>query len=78
MDPEMKGKAGMFWSKGGLEGGKYGDGVGWPDVKPWSAGMWLRDFSLVFDVPKVLEVEVDPSARACGSEAQVEDSKKQS
>lgn len=81
MDPTMKGKAGMFWSKGGLEGGRYGDGVGWPDVRPWAAGMWLRDFSLVFDVPKVLEVGSSGSSGASGRETETEtderDSKKQ-
>lgn len=46
----MKGKGGLFWAKGGLEGGKYGDDVLFPDVRPWSMGMWLKDFELEFPV----------------------------
>ena len=48
----MKGRAGFFWHKGGLEGKKYGDNEGFPDVKPWSLGMWLRNFELDFTVGK--------------------------
>ena len=46
----MKGKAGFFWGKGGLEGKKFGDNEGFPDVKPYSLGMWLRNFELDFPV----------------------------
>lgn len=49
----MTGKAGVFWAKGGLPGGKYGDGVGFPDVSLWSFGTWLRDFKLDFPVGKL-------------------------
>lgn len=50
LQPLMKGKMGPFWSNGGLLEGKYGDGIGFPDVKPWSLGLWLRDFHLDFSV----------------------------
>ncbi|KAI0339046.1 hypothetical protein BDW22DRAFT_1336759 [Trametopsis cervina] len=46
----MKGKAGLFKAKGGLEDGKMGDDVGFPDVQPWSVGMWLNEFKLEFPV----------------------------
>ncbi|PSS29781.1 hypothetical protein PHLCEN_2v2929 [Hermanssonia centrifuga] len=44
----MKGKAGLFWGTGGLEGGKYGDEVGFPDVRPWSLGVWIPDADIYF------------------------------
>ena len=46
----MKGKAGFFRSQGALEGEKYGDDVGFPDVQPWKTGMWLTNFELEFYV----------------------------
>lgn len=46
--PHMRGTAGFFRAKGGLEGGKYGDDDGFPDVSPWSIGMWLKDFAASF------------------------------
>lgn len=46
----MKGKAGFFRSGGALEDGQYGDGVGFPDVRPWKTGMWLTNFELDFYV----------------------------
>ncbi|KAJ3538184.1 hypothetical protein NM688_g6555 [Phlebia brevispora] len=46
----LKGRAGFFRCKGALEGGKYGDSVGFPDFRPWSVGMWLRDFELELPV----------------------------
>lgn len=48
--PHMRGKAGLFSAKGGLEGGKFGDGEAFPDITPWSVGMWMRDFRLTFPV----------------------------
>lgn len=51
----MKGKAGFFKSRGGLDGGAYADNIGFPDVKPWSIGMWLREFELEFPVPDILD-----------------------
>ena len=44
--PLMSGKGTAIWGTGGLEGGKYGDGVGMPDVSPWKMGLWLKDFKL--------------------------------
>ena len=32
IEPLMSGKGTVIWGKGGLEGGRYGDGVGMPDV----------------------------------------------
>ncbi|KAH8097115.1 hypothetical protein BXZ70DRAFT_944312 [Cristinia sonorae] len=54
LTPGMKGKAGVVWAKGGLEGGKFGDGIGFPDVKLWSMGVWMRDFELDFGVGKMV------------------------
>ena len=42
----MSGKGTMIWGEGGLEGGKYGDGVGMADVSPWKMGLWLKGFTL--------------------------------
>ncbi|KAJ3479950.1 hypothetical protein NLI96_g8694 [Meripilus lineatus] len=47
---QIKGKAGLFRAKGGLEGEKFGDNVGFPDVKPMSLGFWLPDAEMLFDV----------------------------
>ena len=44
------GKAGLMRSSGGLPGGNYGDNEGFPDVQPWSLGMWLRDFGFTIPV----------------------------
>lgn len=43
VEPVVKGKIGVFRSKGGLEGGKYGDDVDFPDVRQLSLGVWLPD-----------------------------------
>ncbi|KAK7691486.1 hypothetical protein QCA50_004885 [Cerrena zonata] len=48
IDPLMKGKAAVIWGEGGLEGDKYGDNVGIPDLNPWKMGLWLKDFMLDF------------------------------
>ena len=45
----VHGKAGLLRCRGGLPGGKYGDNGGFPDVQPWSLGMWLKDFG--FEIP---------------------------
>ncbi|KAJ3530063.1 hypothetical protein NM688_g7764 [Phlebia brevispora] len=55
----MKGKAGFFRCKGGLEDGKYGDNEAFPDFRPWSVGMWLRDFELEFPVGEHLGKKED-------------------
>ncbi|TCD60368.1 hypothetical protein EIP91_010259 [Steccherinum ochraceum] len=54
LTPVMKGKAGVFWAQGGLESRRYGDDVGFPDIKLWSLGMWLKDFELEFGISKLL------------------------
>ncbi|KAI0075586.1 hypothetical protein K474DRAFT_1370916 [Panus rudis PR-1116 ss-1] len=46
----MTGKAGLLWGEGGLEGGKFGNDVGFPDVRLIKLGMWLRDFRLSFPI----------------------------
>ena len=46
----MKGKGTVIWGEGGLEGGKYGDGSGMPDINPWKMGLWLKDFQLEFPI----------------------------
>ena len=46
IDPLMSGKGTVIWGKGGLEGGKYGDDVGMPNINPWKMGLWLKDFQL--------------------------------
>ena len=53
--PVINGKAGLIWASGGLADGKFGDGVGFPDVKPFSFGMWLRDSVLEIEVSKQLD-----------------------
>ena len=48
VDPVMSGKGAVIWGEGGLEGGRYGDDVGMPDISPWKMGLWLKDFRLEF------------------------------
>lgn len=52
---KMKGNAGLFRFRGALEGGRLGDGVGFPTVEPWPVAMWLKDFELDFPVGIVLD-----------------------
>lgn len=54
LTPGMSGKAGFFSAKGGLPGGAFADNVGFPDVRPFSTAMWLREFKLEFPVGDVL------------------------
>ena len=49
-DPSMSGKGAVICGEGGLEGGKYGDDVGMPNINPWKRGLWLKDFRLEFPV----------------------------
>ena len=53
--PIMKGKAGFFRWTGGLQDGALADNVGFPDVQPWSLGMWLREFDLEFPAGEILD-----------------------
>ena len=46
----MRGKGAVIWGEGGLEGGKYGDDVGMPNISPWKMGLWLKDFQLDFSI----------------------------
>lgn len=55
LSTKMTGNAGLFRFRGALEGGKLGDGVGFPTVEPWPVAMWLRDFELDFPVGIVLD-----------------------
>ena len=53
--PAMKGKAGFFWSKGGLTSGEYSDKEGFPDIQPWSLGIWVREMSFSFILGESLD-----------------------
>ena len=54
--PSMKGKAEIVWytpggedtESGGVQSGGYGDGVGFPKVKPWRMGIHVKNFVLEF------------------------------
>ena len=50
MGTVIKGNTGLFWGQGGLGGGKYGDGDGFPDVQPMSLGFWLPNADMEFGV----------------------------
>lgn len=41
LKPVIKGMAGVFRAKGGLPEERYGDGVGFPIVTPFSFGVWI-------------------------------------
>ncbi|KAI5803930.1 hypothetical protein EDC01DRAFT_726289 [Geopyxis carbonaria] len=53
--PEMRGRVRVVWGRGGLPGGRWGDGVGFPDVRPWGLGVAWRDMEIEF--PEGLLVE---------------------
>jgi hypothetical protein len=46
--PYLRGKAGVAWGSGGLEGGNWGDDVSFPRVKPWSLGLWWKNVDVCF------------------------------
>ena len=50
MRPVIKGKMGLIRCKGGLEDGKFGDDLGFPDVHPFSLGMWLPDAEVAWRI----------------------------
>lgn len=52
--PIVKGKAGFFRWTGGLEDGALADNVGFPGLRPWSVGMWLREVEIESPVGEVL------------------------
>ena len=54
VDPVMSGKGAVIWGAGGLEGGKYGDDVGIPNINPCKMGLWIKDFKLVSPVGKTI------------------------
>lgn len=43
--PEFRGKCEVVWGRGGLEGGKWGDGEGFPDMRPFLMGLVWKDVS---------------------------------
>lgn len=49
--PILKGKARIVKAVGALEGGKLGDGKGFPDIVPWSTGMCLENAVIDFGNP---------------------------
>ena len=53
--PYMRGKVAGIWAKGGLEGGAWGDGEGFPAVQPWGLGLWWKQLVIDFPVGEVLE-----------------------
>jgi len=50
MIPEMKGKTRLVSVTPELEGERYGDGIGFPAVTPWSVGVFMEDLELDFGV----------------------------
>jgi hypothetical protein len=53
--PEMKGRMRVCYYEPGLEGKEFGDGIGFPKIKPWKLGLeWLPGMKLVFPESKKL------------------------
>jgi len=46
--PVLNGSGRIVKAVGALEGGKFGDGKGFPDVVPWSTGMCLENAIIDF------------------------------
>lgn len=61
--PLLQGKAGLAWGSGGLEGGEWGDDVGFPKVKLWSLGLWWKKVGVTFKVPDVLGEEEEEDVK---------------
>ncbi|KAF5317699.1 hypothetical protein D9619_012643 [Psilocybe cf. subviscida] len=53
--PVLKGNARIVKVVGALEGGKFGDGKGFPDVMPWSTGMCLENATIDFGNPTIYD-----------------------
>lgn len=53
--PVFRGKARVVKAVGALEGGKFGDGKGFPDVAPWSTGLCLENAMIDFGNPTIYD-----------------------
>ncbi|CAE7226416.1 unnamed protein product [Rhizoctonia solani] len=53
--PGFAGQVRVMYPEPGLEGGRYGDGVGFPDLQPMSVGLWWPKADILFPAPEILD-----------------------
>ncbi|KAG8686268.1 hypothetical protein FRC09_014250 [Ceratobasidium sp. 395] len=54
--PEFAGEVRVLYPEPGLPDGRFGDGLGFPDVKPMSVGLWWPTAKIVFTPAVILDV----------------------
>ncbi|KAB5590446.1 hypothetical protein CTheo_6109 [Ceratobasidium theobromae] len=61
--PEFKGRVRVMYPEPGL-GGKFGDGVGFPDVRPLLVGVWWPKANIRFPAAEILNPENSEDKKA--------------
>ncbi|QRV93337.1 hypothetical protein RhiJN_21355 [Ceratobasidium sp. AG-Ba] len=60
--PSYSGEVRVMYPEPRLSEGKFGDGVGFPDVQPMSVGLWWPTAKILFTPPVILNVFGQPVA----------------
>ncbi|KAJ1305154.1 hypothetical protein OPQ81_000188 [Rhizoctonia solani] len=56
VDVGYSGHVRIMYPEPGLEGARYGDGIGFPDLQPMSIGLWCPKVDLFFPPPGILDL----------------------
>ncbi|GAB1521184.1 hypothetical protein RhiTH_004275 [Rhizoctonia solani] len=55
VNPGYAGQAQVMYPEPGLERGRYGDGIGFPDLQPMSIGLWWPKVEIQFPLAEILD-----------------------
>ncbi|KAF8714642.1 hypothetical protein RHS03_00282, partial [Rhizoctonia solani] len=55
VNPGYAGQAQVIYPEPGLERGRYGDGIGFPDLQPMSIGLWWPKVEIQFPLAEILD-----------------------
>ncbi|CAE6488302.1 unnamed protein product [Rhizoctonia solani] len=61
--PGYAGQARIMYPEPGLEGARYGDGVGFPDFQSMSIGLWWPKAEIFFPAPEILDLTSNESKK---------------
>lgn len=63
IESTYKGQPRIMYPEPALDGGKFGDGIGFPDVKPLSVGLWWPQAEIKFPDPIILDLAEDKKTK---------------
>ncbi|CAE6527829.1 unnamed protein product [Rhizoctonia solani] len=63
VEPGFAGQVRVMYPEPGLEGARYGDGIGFPDLQPMSVGLWWPKAEILFPPPEILDPALNESKK---------------